>query len=156
MAGLRHHAPMLHPERHRSQRRDCGQSQWLVVLRKTLSFSFPSRFIPALSLTPFTERCPGLPSALPPARVLGGLRIDFGEKCDHSDDVGGIQPRIRSHVKESKPLRTLQRMDQPSGRWCRATPFFPACGPVTGSFNGLHRESNFLAINAQPFSAAVV
>ena len=31
---------------------DCGQSQWLVVLCKTLSFSFPSRFIPALSLTP--------------------------------------------------------------------------------------------------------
>jgi hypothetical protein len=53
MAGLRLHAPMLHPERHRSQRRACGQSQWLVVLCKTLSFSFPSRFIPALSLTPF-------------------------------------------------------------------------------------------------------
>ena len=30
------------------------------------------------------------------------------------------------------------------------TPFFPACGPVTGSFNGLHRESNFLAINKWP------
>jgi uncharacterized membrane-anchored protein len=42
---------MLHPERHRSQRRACGQSQWLVVLCKTLSFSIPSRFIPALSLT---------------------------------------------------------------------------------------------------------
>ncbi len=27
-----------------------------------------------------------------------------------------------------------------------APPFFPASGPVTGSFNGLHRESNFLAI----------
>ena len=26
------------------------------------------------------------------------------------------------------------------------TPFFPACGPVPGSFNGLHRESNFFAI----------
>ena len=46
---------MLHPERHRSQRRACGQSQWLVVLCKTLSFSFPSRFIPALSLTPIIE-----------------------------------------------------------------------------------------------------
>ena len=45
---------MLHPERHRSQRRACGQSQWLVVLCKTLSFSFPSRFILALSLTPIT------------------------------------------------------------------------------------------------------
>ena len=45
---------MLHPERHRSQPRVRGQSQWLVVLCKTLSFSFPSRFIPALSLTPFT------------------------------------------------------------------------------------------------------
>jgi hypothetical protein len=65
---------------------------------------------------PPSERCPDLPSALPPARVLGGLRIDFGKKCDHSDDVGGIQPRIRSHVKESNTLRTLQRLDQPSGR----------------------------------------
>ena len=25
------------------------------------------------------------------------------------------------------------------------TPFFPASGPVTGSFNGLHPKSNFLA-----------
>jgi hypothetical protein len=42
---------MLHPERHRSQRRACGQSYWLGFLCKTLSFSIPSRFIPALSLT---------------------------------------------------------------------------------------------------------
>jgi len=42
---------MLHPERHGSQRRVCGQSQWLLVLCNTLSFSFPSRFIQALSLT---------------------------------------------------------------------------------------------------------
>jgi len=27
-----------------------------------------------------------------------------------------------------------------------ATPFSPPSGPATGSFNGLHRESNFLAI----------
>jgi putative transposase len=27
------------------------------------------------------------------------------------------------------------------------TPFFPASGPVTGSFNGLHPKSNFLAFN---------
>lgn len=51
MAGLRRHAPMLHPERHRSQRRACGQSYWLGFLCKTLSFSIPSRFVPALSLS---------------------------------------------------------------------------------------------------------
>ena len=54
MAGLRLHAPMLHPERQCAQLRGCGQSQWLVVLCKTLSFSIPSRFIPALSLTSST------------------------------------------------------------------------------------------------------
>lgn len=42
---------LRHPERHRSQRRACGQSYWLGFLCKTLSFSIPSRFIPALSLT---------------------------------------------------------------------------------------------------------
>jgi hypothetical protein len=31
------------------------QSQWLVVLRKTLSFAFPSRFVPALSLARKTQ-----------------------------------------------------------------------------------------------------
>ena len=30
MAGLRLHLSMLHPERHRSQRRTRGRSQWLV------------------------------------------------------------------------------------------------------------------------------
>ncbi len=66
---------------------------------------------------PASERCPVSPSALPPARVLGGLRIDFGEKCDCFDDVVGVQkiPTL-IHVKESKPLRTLQRLDQPSRR----------------------------------------
>jgi hypothetical protein len=52
VAGLRLHSPMLHPERHRSQRRACGQSYWQGFLCKTLSFSVSSRFIPALSLTP--------------------------------------------------------------------------------------------------------
>jgi hypothetical protein len=33
------------------RRRACGQSYWLGFLCKTLSFSIPSRFIPALSLT---------------------------------------------------------------------------------------------------------
>jgi hypothetical protein len=28
----------------------------------------------------------------------------------------------------------------------RKIPFSPTSGPATGSFNGLHRESNFLAI----------
>ena len=36
------------------------------------------------------------------------------------------------------------------------TPFFPACGPVTGSFNGLHRESNFLAILATFLKMAIL
>ena len=55
---------------------------------------------------PASERCPGLPSPLPPARVLGGLWIDFGKKCDHSDDVSGIQAQIRSHVKNSRHTDT--------------------------------------------------
>ena len=57
---------MLHPERHRSRRRACGQSYWLGFLCKTLSFSIPSRFIPALSLTPFTLT----PFTLTPANWL--------------------------------------------------------------------------------------
>ena len=53
MAGLRLHSPMLHPEHYCSQRRVRGQSDWLSFLCKTLSFSVSSRFIPALSMTPF-------------------------------------------------------------------------------------------------------
>jgi hypothetical protein len=34
----------------------------------------------------------------------------------------------------------------------KTTPFFPACGPVTGSFNGLHRESNFLAASLYQYN----
>jgi len=60
MAGLRLHSPMLHPEHYCSQRRVRGQSQWLVVLCKTLSFSIPSRFIPALSLTTITAAVVGV------------------------------------------------------------------------------------------------
>ena len=55
MAGLRLHSPMLHPEHYCSQRRDRGQSDWLSFLCKSLSFSVSSRFIPALSLTLFTD-----------------------------------------------------------------------------------------------------
>ena len=43
-------------------------------------------------------------------------RIRYG--CDLSNDVGGIKTPTPPHVKESKPLRTLQRLDQPSGRRC--------------------------------------
>jgi aspartate carbamoyltransferase catalytic subunit len=32
------------------------------------------------------------------------------------------------------------------------TPFFPASGPVTGSFNGLNPKSNFLALEAMAWS----
>ena len=55
MAGLRLHSPMLRPEHYCSQRRVRGQSDWLSFLCKTLSFSVSGRFIPALSLTPFTR-----------------------------------------------------------------------------------------------------
>ena len=58
MAGLRLHSPMLHPEHYCSRRRVRGQSDWLGFLCKTLSFSVSSRFIPALSLTPFTRTDP--------------------------------------------------------------------------------------------------
>ena len=54
MAGLRLHSPMLHPVHYCSQRRVRAQSDWLSFLRKTLSYSDSSRFIPALSLTPAT------------------------------------------------------------------------------------------------------
>ena len=33
-----------------------------------------------------------------------------------------------------------------TGMTLESTPFSPPSGPATGSFNGLHRESNFLAI----------
>ena len=60
VAGLRRHSPMLHPEHYCSRRRVRGQSDWLGFLCKTLSFSVSSRFIPALSLTPFTDEFKGL------------------------------------------------------------------------------------------------
>ena len=41
--------PMLHPRCYHRQRTAQGRSDWLGLLRKTLSFSTPSRFIPALS-----------------------------------------------------------------------------------------------------------
>jgi len=47
--------PSVSPHVCGSQRSVCGLSQWRVVLRKTLSFSIPSRLIPALSPTLFTR-----------------------------------------------------------------------------------------------------
>jgi len=38
-----------------------GQSDWLTLLCRTLSFLIPSRFIPALSLTPIAPDCPQYP-----------------------------------------------------------------------------------------------
>ena len=54
MAGLRFLLPMLHPGCHHPQRTVRGQSEWLVLLCRTLSFPIPNRFNPALSLTPFS------------------------------------------------------------------------------------------------------
>jgi hypothetical protein len=44
-------------------------------------------------------------------------------------------------------LDSVRQMFRPVGPFSPATPFFPPSGPATGSFNGLHRESYFLAIN---------
>ena len=52
MPGLRFLLPMLHPRCHHLQRTGRGQSEWLVLLCRTLSFPIPNRFNPALSLTP--------------------------------------------------------------------------------------------------------
>ena len=43
-------------------------------------------------------------------------------------------------------LDSVRQMFRPVGPFSPATPFSPPTGPATGSFNGLHRESNFLAI----------
>ena len=62
MAGLRFPSPMLHPGCCHPRRTGRGQGQWLAVPCKTLSFSIPSRFSPALSLTPSRTGdacCPG-------------------------------------------------------------------------------------------------
>jgi hypothetical protein len=91
MAGLRLHAPMLHPERHRSQRRACGQSQWLVVLCKTLSFSFPSRFIPALSPTPVIEA------------VLGHQKMDRNCRSGITAPSPDLETRKSPQKSESTP-----------------------------------------------------
>lgn len=45
---------MLHPRRHRHRRPVRGQSYWLGLLCRTLSFLIPSRFIPALSQAKFS------------------------------------------------------------------------------------------------------
>ena len=52
MAGLRFLLPMPHPRCYHRQRTVRGQSYWLGLLCRTLSFPTPSRFIPALSLSP--------------------------------------------------------------------------------------------------------
>ena len=57
----------------------------------------------------------------------------------------------------SSPLTADSALFTSSAPLFPATPFSPASGPVTGSFNGLHRESSCLAIKMRKeydFSAA--
>ena len=74
MAGLRFLLPMLHPRRSHRQRTVQGQSDWLRLLCRTLSFPIPSRFIPALSQTPPRGREAGrLPAKSNPSGFEAGL-----------------------------------------------------------------------------------
>jgi hypothetical protein len=60
--------------------------------------------------------------------------------------TGGLD-RVRGAARKDGDLRftaLLHHADVDALR--RSTPFFPASGPVTGSFNGLHPKSNFLAL----------
>ena len=52
IACLRIPLPLLHPRCYHHQRTTRGQCNWLCFHCRTLSFPIPSRFIPALSLTP--------------------------------------------------------------------------------------------------------
>jgi len=45
----------------------------------------------------------------------------------------------------SLELRSVRKMFRPFGSLFHRNPFSPPTSPATGSFNGLHRESNFLA-----------
>ena len=47
----------LHPARYRHRRTTRGQSDWLNLLCRTLSFPTPIRFIPALSCVPLRSPC---------------------------------------------------------------------------------------------------
>jgi hypothetical protein len=71
MAGLRRLLPMLHQRCRHPPRTVRGQSYWLSFLCKTLSFSIPSRFIPALSLTPFRQTLTHPPSVRHVSRRVG-------------------------------------------------------------------------------------
>lgn len=67
---------MLHPPRYRGQRTTQGRSDWLGLLRRTLSFLTPSRFIPALSLDQ-----------------------QLTKRADASDVVQETQLRISNHIE---------------------------------------------------------
>jgi hypothetical protein len=81
-------------------------------------------------------RCSGSPSALPPARVLGGLQIDFGKECDRSDDVAvfyhaccpGRQAQLEeTHTTCDKSIR--RRPIQAQGGTLWGVPFaWSGCG----------------------------
>ena len=43
-------------------------------------------------------------------------------------------------------MLNFQALAETRGGAAMSTPFSPPSGPATGSFNSLHRESNFLAI----------
>ena len=46
----------------------------------------------------------------------------------------------------SLALDSVRQIFRPFGLLSSRTPLFQPSGPATGSFNGLHRESTFLAI----------
>ena len=62
--------PILFPNHgcHHRQRTGRGQSEWLVLLCRTLSFPIPNRFNPALSLTPLIRRLLAPQARLPAGR----------------------------------------------------------------------------------------
>ncbi len=82
--------PMRHPGCYQRQRTVRGQSDWLGLLCRTLVCPTPSRFIPALSLSPLVTR--------PPLRGGSGR----GQQGDFALGVEGLS-RFSSKVSKTPP-----------------------------------------------------
>ena len=104
MAGLRFLLPMLHPRCYHRQRTVRGQSNWLSSLCRTLSFPIPSRFIPALSLSPFSLVTSGF-------RGSALLAIEPGRRGDLTDSDAVRWQLDRGTPYVPSPLLYGERLD---------------------------------------------
>ena len=100
MAGLRFLSPMLHPRRRRRQRTVRGQSDWLTLLCRTLSFLIPSRFIPALSLTPFSLWMDETADMISQGRYRDAMAREIRDVRRAAREVSGNQTKYNQAIRD--------------------------------------------------------